>query len=205
MGDYDDDYNDDYDDEEEEEEVFEEGDYDDETYSAPRKVVEEEEEDEDEEVVEDEEVIEVEEKYTISDLPIVSNGDINYVVIGKEEIEKYGIEKIKRISNPILLNFVATEITYPFLTRYESATLIIERATEMSKGKLSTIEKEVDLKGKEIIEIAEMELQLGKIPLFVIRPRDNDSSKVFNINKAFLIDPNGYNAYGKRIFDGSYT
>lgn len=209
MGDFDDwDGGDDYDgDEAEEEEVFEDGDYDDdETYSIVKKEPEPEEEDEDEDLeIPDEDIIETEDRYDIADLPVIQNGDLKYIVIGKEEIDKYGIDNIKRINTTILLKYISADLTYPYLTRYESTTIIIDRATELAKGKLSTIERDVDLKGMEVAAIAEMELKLQKIPIFVIRPRENDSSRVFNMNKAYLIDPNGYNAYGKRLFDGSFT
>ncbi len=153
-------------------------------------------EDEDEEY-EPEGEMTIEEKKVYSSLPkdieIITNGKYSYIVVDRKTLDSY--PDILSTPIPILLKWVDSSLTFPFLSRYEASALIERRVEELTEGEKSTIGV-----GDEIdsFAIAERELKEGKLPLLVERTRKNGGKRIF------YIDPNGENSLGFKLFKGDY-
>ena len=72
--------------------------------------------------------------------------------------------------------------TLPYLTKYEKTTTIGMRAEQISEGSMSflTIEETQDL--TNVMDIAEKEFELGKIPFIIKRPISNNNFEYWKLN-----------------------
>lgn len=95
----------------------------------------------------------------------------------------YFEEDEKLIQNIFVSN--DKRITKPTLTKYERVRLLGERAKQISLGAKPMVKNVQDMKPKEI---AQLELELGVIPMFVIRTLPTGQKERWRINELKIVN-----------------
>ena len=72
--------------------------------------------------------------------------------------------------------------TLPYLTKYEKTTTIGMRAEQISEGSMSFLTTEETQDLTNVMDIAEKEFELGKIPFIIKRPISNNNFEYWKLN-----------------------
>ena len=72
--------------------------------------------------------------------------------------------------------------TLPYLTKYEKTTSIGMRAEQISEGSMTFLTSDESLDLTNVMDIAEKEFELGKIPFIIKRPISNNNFEYWKLN-----------------------